>query len=799
MLSQSMPKINPINRILYVYQIFIMRHIPAILALTFILSAMGGCKPQPPTHEELALVPQPKEVITAPGTFTLNAQTSLVITANDAEVEGVASFLSDLISPSTGFDLQRTQNFEASNVISIKIDSSITGNKGAYRLTVSDKKVEIAAPEAIGFFYGVQTLRQLLPPEIEARSLQQSVEWSIPAVVINDEPRFQYRGLHLDVGRHFFPVSFIKKYIDLLALHKMNKFHWHLTEDQGWRIEIKKYPRLQEVASQRAQTLIGHGSIKPFKYDGKPYGGYYTQEEALEIVKYAANRFITVIPEIELPGHAQAALAAYPELGCTGGPYQVAQRWGVFDDIYCAGQEKTFEFLENVLLEVMDIFPSEYIHIGGDEAPKARWEKCPRCQSRMKKEGLKDEHELQSYFIKRIEKFLSQHGRKIIGWDEILEGGLAPEATVMSWRGVKGGIAAAKMGHDVIMTPNSHAYLDYYQNDPKVEPLAIGGFLSLEKVYSYNPVPDSFSKEEAKHILGFQGNVWTEYIKTGDYAEYMTYPRACAIAEIAWSPQEKRDYKQFRSRLEQHYKRLDQLGVNYFYALPRPIVNKEQVGFLESATITLETLLPDCQIRYTTDGSNPGASSTLYTQPFEVSESMQIKAITIKEDGKSSAPLVIAAHKIEYNEPLPEVTPKKRGLNFSYYPGFFESVKVLPDQSAFSEGTVTNSFIPEVANDKAFGLVLMGFFKAEKEGLYHFHLASDDGSMLYLNNKIIVNNDGLHAEQTISGTVALRKGYYPLTIRFIEGGGGYNLGLKLEPPDGETMDLKPGDFYLTNE
>ncbi len=329
--------------------------------------------------------------------------------------------------------------------------------------------------------------------EVENQKVIEGLSLSVPACIIEDEPRFVYRGMHLDVGRHMFPVATIKRYIDMLALHKMNTFHWHLTEDQGWRIEIKKYPKLTEIGAFRNETVVGHAGRPPLVFDGKRYGGFYTQDEVRDVVAYAKSKFITVIPEIEMPGHAMAALASYPELSCTGGPFEVNTKWGVMDDVFCAGKEETFTFLQDVLTEVIDLFPGTYIHVGGDECPKARWEKCPLCQKRIKDEGLKDEHELQSYFIQRIEKFLSSKGRKLIGWDEILEGGLAPEATVMSWRGTKGGIAAAKQKHDVIMTPSSHVYLDYYQCEPAGQPLAIGGYLPLEKVYSFNPMPEELT------------------------------------------------------------------------------------------------------------------------------------------------------------------------------------------------------------------------------------------------------------------------------------------------------------------
>ncbi len=524
---------------------------------------LWGCS-QPPaiSKDEIAIIPLPQKLETGFGYFVMNEKTQIAFNQTDEEVASVAAYMREVLAPATGFNL--ASGNAAKNVIVLMIDEAISGNKGAYQLDVKPKKIVISAPDATGLFYGVQTLRQLLPVEITQNSLQAGVEWKIPSVSINDEPSFQYRGLHLDVARHFFPVSFIKKYIDLLAFHKMNKFHWHLTEDQGWRIEIKKYPLLAEISSMRKETLIGHGGIPPFEFDGQPYGGYYTQEEIKEVVAYAQSRHITVIPEIELPGHTVAVLAAYPELGCTGGPYEVVTRWGVFDDVFCAGNDEVFTFLENVMLEVMELFPSEYIHIGGDECPKTRWKACKKCQQRIKNEGLKDEYELQSYFIQRVEKFLNAHGRQIIGWDEILEGGLAPRATVMSWRGEAGGIEAAKMRHDVIMTPNSHLYFDHYQNDPKEEPLAICCFTDLAKVYSYYPIPEALSNEEAKHILGAQANLWTEYMKTPEHVEYMAYPRATALSEVVWTDKSLKNYDDFVRRLKVHFKRLDGLNVNYF-------------------------------------------------------------------------------------------------------------------------------------------------------------------------------------------------------------------------------------------
>lgn len=438
------------------------------------------------------------------------------------------------------------------------------GNEG-YSLAVTPDAVVIRASQVAGLFYASQTLRQLLPPEIESRKEVSGVPWVAPAVTILDQPRFRWRGLMLDVGRHIFPVDFIKRYIDLMAMHKMNVFHWHLTEDQGWRVEIKKYPRLTEIGSRRAATpLPGQRG----KLDGKPYSGYYTQDQIREIVSYAASRFVTVVPEIEMPGHAKAALASYPELSCTEGPFQVRTLWGIEENVFCAGNEKTFAFLEDVLAEILDLFPSDFIHIGGDECPKKRWERCPKCQIRIVREELENEGQLQSYFIRRIETFLNANGRRLIGWDEILEGGLAPNASVMSWRGVEGGLRAVREGHDVVMSPISHCYLNFYQSrDLDKEPPAFNEILPLETVYSFEPVPASLSTEEAEHILGAQGNLWTEYIPTPQLAEYMTYPRACALAEVMWSASNSRDYRDFLERLGNFLPRLEKQGVNFWKQL----------------------------------------------------------------------------------------------------------------------------------------------------------------------------------------------------------------------------------------
>ncbi len=526
------------------------------LALIMIILSLFACQSEV-RRPDVQIIPQPAKLTNMEGTFSISSNTKILMNSESPEMQKVAANLTGFLENMYGLKNKVTfSGAPEKKSIFIKLNTGLSISKEAYNLKVTPKGIMLEAPSPNGLFYGIQSLIQLLPLIKEKLS-----EVVLPAVEINDAPRFSWRGLHLDVGRHFMPKEFIKKYLDYMALHKFNTFHWHLTEDQGWRIEIKKYPKLTEVGSRRSETLVGHYGSN--SYDGTPVGGFYTQEEVKEIVAYAADRFITVVPEIEMPGHSLGALAAYPEYGCTGGPYNVATTWGVFDDVYCAGKDTTYTFLQDVLTELIPLFPGEYIHVGGDECPKTRWQKCPDCKLKMKVEGLKTEHELQSYFIQRMEKFLNEKGKKIIGWDEILEGGLAPNAAVMSWRGEDGGVAAAKEHHYVVMTPGEFCYLDHYQADPKSEPLAIGGFLPLKKVYSYEPVPSSLTEEEAKYVLGAQGNVWTEYLKTPDQVEYMAYPRAAALAEVIWSPKGARDFDNFKSRLVRLTKLYDILGINY--------------------------------------------------------------------------------------------------------------------------------------------------------------------------------------------------------------------------------------------
>ncbi|UCJ07980.1 family 20 glycosylhydrolase [Chitinophaga pendula] len=601
---------------------------------------------------QLSIIPMPVSVKAAPDSFLLDKQTVLVA-AHPAEKQ-IAQLFNEWLKELTGYELKIADSGDK-NAIVLRTAKDTSHPEG-YTLKATHDLVTITGYDSSGTFYGMQTLLQLLP-------VQKGQTLWIPGADITDYPRFSHRGLMLDVCRHFFPIDFIKKYIDLMAMHKLNTFHWHLTDDQGWRIEIRKYPALQEVASRRKETMEGPYSDQ--KYDGKPYGGYYTQAEIREVVKYAAERFITVVPEIEMPGHALAALTAYPNLGCTGGPYEVGTHWGVYDDVFCAGNDSVFLFLQDVLTEVMDLFPGKYIHIGGDESPKVRWEKCPKCQQRIHNEGLKDEHALQSYFIQRIEKYLNSKGRQIIGWDEILEGGLAPNATVMSWRGIDGGITAAKQHHDVIMTPTSHLYFDYYQSKGKTEPLAIGGFIPLSKVYSYDPIPQALNKEEARFIKGAQANLWTEYIENGDHVEYMMYPRTVALSEVLWTPADKRNYDDFIQRLKLHFKRLDLKRVNYAKHVfeVRGTVAGNGKGNIQ---VKFETALDSGKITYTTDGSTPLPGSNQYTQPIRIDSSCTIRAAVFQDDKQFGNEY---NQSFTYHKGVGKTVQLATTPNESYYPG----------------------------------------------------------------------------------------------------------------------------------
>ncbi|KAA6344185.1 Beta-hexosaminidase [termite gut metagenome] len=604
------------------------------------LLVLFGCSTKD-TANKYNLVPQPNQIVPQKGRFVLSDKVSVVIPADSPEVGAIVNEFITRLQLTAGLTLKRAENASSSSINFVVAEGL---PKEGYNLSVTPGGITITASEPNGFFYAVQTIYQLLPAEVYGKEATKHLDWFVPAVEIADASRFAYRGLMLDVTRHFASTDYIYKFIDMLAMHKMNTFHWHLTDDQGWRIEIKKYPKLTEIGSKRKETMVGYYYTNyPHVFDGKEHGGYYTQEQIKDIVAYAASKYITIIPEIELPGHASAAITAYPQLSCTpDAKHEVVQTWGVYEDVF-APTEETFKFLENVMDEVIALFPSPYIHIGGDECPKTAWKNSAQCQALIRKLGLKDDTEpspvdgvkhskedkLQSYFVIRIEKYLNSKGRNIIGWDEILEGGLAPNATVMSWRGVQGGLNAAKAGHDAIMTPNPYVYLDQYQEDPEFVPTSIGGYSTLKKVYSYNPVPNDADELVKKHVIGLQGNIWTEYIQTDERRDYQAFPRGVAIAETGWTLDENKNWDSFCERMAGDFQRMDIIQVkacrNFFNVNINTRADED--GTLK---VFLETYYPKAEIRYTTDGTVPTQNSPVYKQPFTLTSNINLQAAAFK-------------------------------------------------------------------------------------------------------------------------------------------------------------------------
>ena len=618
-----------------------MKKLLLTLAAGIVLCSCGSHDPQ------IAIVPYPNHLETGRGTYRVTDRPVTCDSRTDERTQrAVVGFAARLATVTGGTNPVTVADEVPASGIRFVTDESLPAE--GYELNVDGEGIEVRASQFPGFLYALQSLEQLLPAAVYGTEPAPDAAWEVPCVKIADAPRFAYRGMHLDVARHFFSLDEVKRYIDVMAIHKLNTLHWHLTDDQGWRIEIKRYPELTAVGSIRKATVVRK---EWGTYDGTPYGGFYTQDEIRDVVKYAADRGITVIPEIDLPGHMLAALTAYPELGCTGGPYEVWGRWGVADDVLCPGREKTFEFLEGVLTEVMELFPSEYIHIGGDECPKVRWEKCPRCQAKIRQLGLKDdgehtaEHYLQSYVTDRIGKFLAQHGRRIIGWDEILEGRAPSDAVVMSWRGSEGGIAAAKLGHDVIMTPNSHFYFDYYQSlDTDAEPFGIGGYIPMEQVYSYDPAFPELTPEQQKHILGVQANLWTEYVLSDEHLEYMLLPRLAALSEVQWCLPETKDWNRFIGsfRMDEIYSQMGyEFAKHIFGVTASYAVDPEKGGVV--MTLTTQGGAP---IRYTLDGSDPTASSPLYKAPVTIGESCTFKAAALREGMQTP----VYARKFDFNK-----------------------------------------------------------------------------------------------------------------------------------------------------
>ena len=731
------------------------------LAMGFMTSCGNQSVSDKVYNQGINLTPAPVSLQQQEGKFELTK--SAVFKINGTEAGNVAAFFANKLKTSTGFELKMS---ETEGNIAINVDPALEMNAEGYKLNVTPAGIEINAKTEAGAFYGMQTVLQLLPAEVESKSVVKT-DWTMPCVTIEDAPRFAYRGVHLDPCRHFQTVDEVKKQLDVMAMLKINRMHWHLTEDQGWRLEIKKYPKLTEVGAVRTEG------------EGFTHGGFYTQEEAKEIVAYAAERHITVIPELETPGHELAAIAAYPHLSCTGEEVEPRIIWGVEDLVMCPGKGDMFPFLEDVVKEMVEIFPSEYFHIGGDECPKGSWKKCPDCQKLIRQEKLqaKDGHSaeerLQSWVIGKMEVMLAKYGKKIIGWDEILEGGLSPNATVMSWRGEEGGIASALQSHDVIMTPGGNGmYLDHYQGDSKIEPVTIGGYTTLEKTYSYNPVPDTLvAMNKAHHILGVQVNTWSEYMYTNEIREYMMYPRTVALAEIAWTPVEKKDYKDFERRINNAYVRLDGQGMYYHIPQPeQPNGSCNFVAFVDEVTIPFTTSRP-IDVVYTLDGSEPTPASTKYTEPLKFTESATLKIRSVLPSGKMSKTRVITVEKQEL-APAKEVAEKKNGLQMKMAYGTYLNSEELAKATDWKELTIEKlrdirSQEPTWENMrgvKYYGAIATGYVEIPEDGVYYF---SSNNDVVWIDGKLLIDNGGeVKRFSRNDASMALAKGLHEIKVVF---------------------------------
>lgn len=707
------------------------------------MMAFSICIANPVLSQDVNIIPKPNEMKIQEGKFALKNGLSIYAPQNSR----ARNLLEKKLSTAVGIQLKSVSSEKAAT-IRLKITPNKTTSKEGYSLQINPRSILITASTEDGLYYGVQTLLQLLPPEIESKT-KTTANWQVPCLRIEDSPRFAYRGILLDCCRHFTTVEEIKKLMDVFAMYKINKFHWHLTEDQAWRIEIKKYPKLTSVGGFREEN-------------GKMYGGYYTQEQIKDIIRYAADRNIEVIPEIEMPGHALAALSAYPQYSCTGGPFKPRIIWGVEDDVFCAGNEATYTFLESILDEVCALFPSKIVHIGGDECPKIRWKNCPKCQAMIHKNKLKSEEELQSYFTKRIEKYLAGKGKRMFGWDEIMEGGIDTTAMIMSWRGEQGGIDAANAGHDVVMTPNSYLYLDHYQGSWLCEDVKIGGLTTLQKTYSYEPLPKAITSDKAHHILGLQGNLWQEYMFKPNQIEYQLFPKTTAIAEVGWTKADKKNEDSFIRRIDDHQIRWDFHNLNYY--IPMPEGNMNFIQFVDTTSLAFSSNR-GVKIVYTLDGSEPTAQSTVYTSPIKIQKNTTIKLRSVLPQGKLSPVRTVEATLTKPYSGIANIEDLQKGMRMKYVRnGNLTRPEELTSITGWQDSIVAspNDFFKLKGKEQTGGAAIFtGYIHIEKEGIYTLHCLADQ---FFLGDKLMISNNKMKKNGKTDITVPMTAGYYPVKI-----------------------------------
>lgn len=754
------------------------------IAIGLVVVILSACSTRSFTPDEINLIPKPQKLQLNEQSFLISEKTKIK-TSSDKQQRAV-NFLSHLVKQASGIEL-KSSTTQSTNVISFVVNAQLAAE--AYTLVITPKQVTIAASTGAGWFYGVQTLRQLLPSKVESKQTQEA-QWLVPCVNIEDAPRFKWRGMHMDFSRHFFNIDEVKQFLDYMALYKLNTYHMHLTDDQGWRIEIKKYPLLTEKGAWRTENAHDKEcirrsqtdktfTIEPSNYhdrDGKKmYGGFFTQEQIREIIRYANDRFITVVPEIDIPGHFKAAIDNYPYLACKGKP-----GWGKkFSIPACLGKDSTYEFIKSILSEVAELFPGEYIHIGGDEVNTSEWKSCAKCQKVIRNNKLKNEHELQSHFNREIEQFLHTKGKKLMGWDEIVEGGLTADASMMWWRNWAPTMRykAANNGNDMIISPDFEYYFDFTNESTP-----------LKKVYNYEPVPADFTKKQEKHIIGVQANLWSEWIPNFQRLQIHAFPRMLALAETAWDTKAEKDFDEFNSRVKKHYSRLDVMEVNYFTP---PIQGTNQTyAFVDSAVIKLGIEIDNAKIFYTLDGSQPTQESMLYTQPIVVKNSgtLLARAFTANTSGQVYSAKI---DKQTFRQPN-NFAAKGKGFSRIVQKGHFKSVEEVEFRKGLKKSIVQKIDMAEFANNEHIAFEFSGYFKAENKGIYNFSSTSDDGSLIYIGDKLVVDNGGNHAARTRSGMIALLPGYHPIRIVFHQGGGGGEVSATVTAPnsDKQLLDSK---------